>query len=140
MAAWSDVLVVLGPLADIVPREAAVLAFGFGAALAVSLCIMLARSRRPLLFAASWSAAVALLVAVQAGLASLEAYGSPAHQAGGAEPLSVAGVEQLVRSDWRSIAGAVLAGVAVATILAWRRPGDASALAILTEDDRPSMD
>ncbi len=76
MPTRADLLVLLGPLADILPREAVVVIAGLAAMLAAAVCGRALAQRRPVLFAVGWAAGMAAVAVLQAGLDGLMRYGA----------------------------------------------------------------
>ena len=117
----------LGPLADILPRVAVVMAAAIVALVAAGLCGRAVRGRQPLLLLVAWLVGLIGVMAVRLGFGrNTVLYGAVAP-----EPLSHAGIADLVRSQLPFIVGATGAAAVIALVLAWaRRRGDVSAAAL----------
>ncbi len=136
MPTRADLLVLLGPLADILPREAVVVIAGLAAMLAAAVCGRALAQRRPVLFAVGWAAGMAAVAVLQAGLDGLMRYGAGVRVAD-AVPLGEDALAHLVRAWWPQAACAAAVGSAIATVLSRRRRRsrpDVSALEVFMED------
>jgi hypothetical protein len=136
MPTRADLLVLLGPLADILPREAVVVIAGLAAMLAAAVCGRALAQRRPVLFAVGWAAGMAAVAVLQAGFDGLMRYGAGVRVAD-AVPLGEDALAHLVRAWWPQAACAAATGSAIATVLARRRRRsrpDVSALEVFMED------
>lgn len=136
MPTRADLLVLLGPLADILPREAVVVTAGLAAMLAAAVCGRAVARRRPLLFVVGWTVGMAAVAVLQAGLDGLMRYGAGVRFAD-AEPLGGDALVHLVQSWWPEAAAAAATGSAIATVLALcrrRSRQDVSALEVFMED------
>ena len=136
MPTRADLLVLLGPLADILPREAVVVIAGLAAMLAAAVCGQAVARRRPLSFGVGWAAGMAAVAVLQATFAGLMRYGVGVRFAD-AEPLGEDALAHLVQAWWPQAACAAAIGSAIATVLARRRRRsrpDVSALEVFMED------
>lgn len=134
MPPFADLLPILEPLAAILACVAVVIAGTAAAIAAAVLCGRAVRTRQAVLFLIACLAELVAVTAAPLGLSSM-AYGRPAalSDTAAAEPLSFAGLMDLVRSQQSPITVAIGAGVLVAVLLlAWSRPRrDVGAEAVL---------
>lgn len=136
MPTRADLLMLLGPLADILPREAVVVIAGLAAMLAAAVCGRALAQLRPLLFAVGWAAGVTVVAVLEAGLDGLMHYGADVGVAD-AVPLGEDALAHLIRAWWPQAACAAAVGSAIATVLALlrrRSRPDVSALEVFMED------
>ncbi len=135
MPTRGELLVLLGPLADIIPRV-----FGLVTAVALTMCAAAYAGRafragRALGFLAAWFVGATTLLAAWLGFVSLADYGRVGSRRLylPTEPLSAAGIRLFLSDHLIQVAFGVMAGVTVCLILRVRgRQTDVSAEEILT--------
>ena len=129
---------ILGPLADILPREAGVVFAGVAALFGAAACGDATRACRPWLFGLGWVVAALGVLAVQAGLASLKAYSVWSAPVVDLDPISPAELVLMLQADGPWLAGAAVIAVVMPVVL-WRRRArvrDMSALQVFMEGRR----
>ncbi len=139
MPPFSDVLTILGPLAEIMPRVVFVMMAAAAAVMAAAHVGRAVRAHQPLRLLIAWLVLCASGGAAAIGIESLMAYGGPAsHDAATfIEPLSLAGARLLFGRHAAVCIAAVVAGPVLAALLRRARHRfDASAERVLLEQRR----
>ena len=135
----AELLAILGPLADILPREALLAVAGTAVLMAAAICGAAVRRPRPILFLVGWAAGSAGCLVAWAAFRSLAAYGAPA-RLGLWDPLaSLGGFAAMLRQGWPQLAAALAIGLATTVWLRRRQPpspADVSALAVFMEAEQ----
>lgn len=135
MPTHADMLVLLGPLADIMPRVFGLVASCAGDVLAVDLVGRGIRRRRSLAFSLGWALGIVASASGFLCFASLADYGRAAARRTylSADPLSIIGLTQFMKSYGMDVMLSMVVGAVIWTIwIARRSPGDVSAEDVLT--------
>ncbi len=139
MPTRAELLAILGPLAEIMPRVFFVMIAAAASLIGAGYVGRALRAKRPVRLLLAWFFVCVAGGAAYLGLESLLAYGSPAsrHAATFVDPLSLLGARSLFRRHAAVCVAAVVAGPLLAALLRRaRNSADASAEEVLLETRR----